>query len=80
MNQILNANSTTHWLRSRQCIGKNCTDYLMRCHVLKTMPDGRLKLAGHVNRNWKNTLHIRQMRYVEAYRVFEQNKQVASHA
>lgn len=43
--------------------------YAMRCHVLKTMPDGRLKLKVFGDRNWKNRDHISRIRYVEADRV-----------
>lgn len=41
----------------------------MRCHVLKDMGDGRLKLLVFGDRNWKHRDHISRIRYVEADRV-----------
>lgn len=43
--------------------------YVMRCHVLKEMPDGRLKVLVFGERNWKDRDHIVRSRYVEAGRV-----------
>jgi len=43
--------------------------YTMPCHVLKAMPDGRLKILVFGERNWKGREHISHIRYVEAGRV-----------
>jgi len=43
--------------------------YMMPCHILKAMPDGRLKLLVFGERNWKGREHISRVRYVEAWRV-----------
>ncbi|WP_326430349.1 hypothetical protein VQ574_21740 (plasmid) [Stutzerimonas frequens] len=45
--------------------------YGMRCHVLKVMPNERLKLLVFGERNWKGREHISRVRYVEASRVKE---------
>jgi hypothetical protein len=43
--------------------------YAMPCHILKPMPDGRLKVLVFGERNWKDREHISRVRYVEAGRV-----------
>lgn len=43
--------------------------YAMRCHVLKAMADGRLKVLVFGDRNWKGREHLSRVRYVEAGRV-----------
>lgn len=67
--QKLNADNATHLLLCRHCVGLNCRDYVMPCHILKFMPDGRIKLLVFGDRDWKDTQHIRKVRYVEADRV-----------
>jgi len=66
--EMTSANAT-HRLRCAHVIGHNDRTYFMRCHVLKTMPDGRLKLLVFGERNWKNRDHVHRIRYVEADRV-----------
>lgn len=66
---LLSAENATHLLRCRHAIGQHGKEYYMRCHVLKTMPDGRLKLLVFGERYWKDTLHIEKIRYVSANRV-----------
>lgn len=61
--------NATHRLRCAHVIGCNDRTYFMRCHVLKAMPDGRLKLLVFGERNWKGRDHVHRIRYVEADRV-----------
>ncbi|EGR4074982.1 hypothetical protein D6U78_09615 [Vibrio cholerae] len=65
----LTASNATHFLYCRHAIGSNGKNYRMRCHVLKTMPDGRLKIQVYGDRYWKDTEHIAKIRYVKAERV-----------
>ena len=65
----LTAENATHLLKCRHCIGPNCKDYYMPCHILKSMPDGRLKVAAFGDRYWKDTEHICKVRYVNSNRV-----------
>lgn len=67
--QSLNAENATHFLSCRHAIGSGGKYYQMRCHILKTMPDGRLKLRVYGDRYWKGTDHIVKIRYVESYKV-----------
>lgn len=41
----------------------------MPCVLLKTMPDGRVKIRVFGDRDWKNTQHLSRIRYVSANRV-----------
>ena len=41
----------------------------MRCHVLKTLPDGRKKVLVFGDRNWNHSKDKSRVRYVEAWRV-----------
>lgn len=43
--------------------------YTMPCHILKAMPDGRLKVLVFGDRYWKGREHVQRVRYVEASRV-----------
>ncbi|RMP33715.1 MULTISPECIES: hypothetical protein [Pseudomonas syringae group] len=43
--------------------------YTMPCQVLKTMPDGRLKVLVFGDRYWKGREHVQRVRDVEAGRV-----------
>lgn len=65
MNTYENA---THLLENRHCIGQSCRTYLLRCHILKTMPDGRLKVQVFGNM-WKGNEAVHRTRYVEAHKV-----------
>lgn len=67
----LTAENATHLLLCRHAVGRNGKDYVMRCHVLKTMPDGRLKLRVYGERYWKDTEHKVSVRYVEPWRVIK---------
>ncbi|BEI26613.1 hypothetical protein KKIDH5335_49450 (plasmid) [Vibrio fluvialis] len=69
--QELTADNATHLLWCRHAVGQNGKDYQMRCHVLKTMPDGRLKLRVYGDRYWKNTEHVVRTRYVNSDRVIK---------
>ncbi|KAA8697263.1 hypothetical protein ALQ64_200049 [Pseudomonas cannabina] len=43
--------------------------YVMPCHIIKTMPDGRYKLLVFGDRHWKGQDHLSRIRYVIASRV-----------
>jgi len=62
------ADNATHQLIC-QHVCRWTKTYAMSCHVLKTMPDGRLKVLVFGERNWKGRSHISRVRYVEAGRV-----------
>lgn len=69
--ELTHANAT-HDLLCSHAIGSNSRkSYLMRCHVLKTMPDGRRKVLVFGERNWKDRENVCRTRYVEADRVRE---------
>lgn len=61
--------NATHLLQCEHVIGRNRRVYYMRCHVLKTMPDGRLKLQAYGDRYWKGKEHLKKTRYVQPWRV-----------
>ncbi|MCD6346412.1 MAG: hypothetical protein J7L96_03225 [Bacteroidales bacterium] len=64
--------NATHYLMCRQCVGpKNCHDYMMRCHILKMMPNNRAKILVFGDRYWAGTEHISRVRYVDATRLVE---------
>lgn len=65
----LSAETATHLLSCRHAFGKNGKTYDMKCHILKSMPDGRLKVQVYGERYWANTQHVVRIRYVEPYRV-----------
>lgn len=67
MNELTAANAT-HELICQHCCRWTKT-YAMPCHILKVMPDGRLKLLVFGERHWKNREHVSRVRYVEAGRV-----------
>lgn len=68
-NVLLSAENATHLLGCRQCIGRSSRIYYMRCHVLKNMSNGRIKVLVFGERNWKNRDHISRIRYVDSYRI-----------
>jgi hypothetical protein len=43
----------------------------MPCNILKTMPDGRVKVEVFGERNWKGMEHKRSVRYVDRSRLIE---------
>lgn len=63
----------THLLECRHCIGQSCRTYLLRCHVLKPMHDGRLKVLVFGNM-WKRNESLSRVRYVEAWKVRARNQ------
>lgn len=63
--------SRTEYLKCAHVIGRNRAEYLMRCDVLKEMPDGRLKVRVYGDRNWANTDHLSRVRYVDRHRVIK---------
>lgn len=60
-------NATHHLICYHVCRWRK--KYAMRCHVLKAMPDGRLKVLVFGDRNWKGREDKSRTRYVEAGRV-----------
>lgn len=60
--------NATHQLECRHCIGQSCKTYMLNCHVLKTMPDGRLKVLVFGNM-WKGSELVQRTRYVESWKV-----------
>ena len=65
----LSAVNATHRLYCRHAIGQHGRSYHMKCHVLKTMPDGRLKIQVYGDRYWKDRMHVVRVRYVQSDRV-----------
>ena len=58
----------THFLRCKHAYNsRSSTRYLMYCDVLKSMPDGRLKICVYGER-WIHTRGNR-IRYISAHRV-----------
>lgn len=64
----LTAGAATHYLVC-QHVCRWVKTYLMPCHILKGMPDGRLKVLVFGERHWRHREHIKRVRYVEAGRV-----------
>lgn len=60
--------NATHLLECRHCIGQSCRTYHLRCHVLKDMGDGRLKVLAF-GTMWKGSEQIQRVRYVESWKV-----------
>lgn len=73
MNMIneLNHDNATHKLLCRHAIGQKGKDYFMRCHVLKKMPDERLKILVFGERYWRDKKNTSRVRYVDSERVFK---------
>jgi len=63
------ADKATHLLECSHCIGSNCKQFDMRCSIVKTMPDGRLKIVVFGELYWKGKDEKKRIRYVEAWRV-----------
>lgn len=71
VDMTLSYDNATHLLFCSHAVGKNGKRYYMRCHVLKIMPDGRLKVQVYGDRYWKNTGHVIRTRYVDSGRVIK---------
>lgn len=67
--QELTADNATHMLQCSHAIGCRVKHFKMRCHILKSMPDGRLKVQVYGERFWKDKDHIVNVRYVQPSRV-----------
>jgi hypothetical protein len=59
--------TATHRLACRHVLGCNDREYHMPCDVLKTMPDGRLKVRVYGRLFWREGSS--RIRYVSAWRV-----------
>ncbi len=64
----LTAENATHELICQHVCRWRKT-YAMRCHIIKEMGNGKIKVLVFGERNWKNRDHISRIRYVEAGRV-----------
>lgn len=65
------------WLRCSHCVGVNCKEYLMKCDVLKAMPDGRVKIKVYGDRYWKPVEggEVKtSIRYVDSYRIYKKTE------
>lgn len=69
MSESLSYQNATHLLKCRHAIGQSGRTYFMRCHVLKKMPDGRLKLQVYGKRYWRDQCDAIKTRYVNPDRV-----------
>ena len=65
----LTAENATHLLSCAHAVGLSRVNYTMRCHILKNMEDGRIKILVFGERYWKNKEHISQIRYVSKDRI-----------
>lgn len=63
---VENAN---HLLNCTHRVGKSGTIFQMKAELLKTMPDGRVKIRVYGDRFWNNSEHKSRIRYVEASRI-----------
>lgn len=65
----MKADNATHWLSCTHSLNsRSKIHYRMPCHILKTMPDGRLKVLVFGER-YRGSLDKSRTRYVPAYRV-----------
>lgn len=69
-NAALTHENATHVLMCRHCIGAHRTEYTMRCHIIKELPDNRVKILVFGERYWPDRLHIKNIRYVDKERVY----------
>lgn len=66
----LNRNNATHLLACVQAIGNSRKSYMMPCHIVKKMQDGRLKIRVYGERYWNDERKDKiSIRYVDANRV-----------
>jgi len=65
----LTAKNTTHLLSCAHAIANHRREYKMRCHILKDMGDGRVKILVFGERDWKGKEHISHIRYIEKWRI-----------
>lgn len=61
----------THYLLCRHCVGTHCREYEMPCNILGRTKSGKLKIEVFGERYWKNTQHIKKIRYVKPCRVMK---------
>jgi hypothetical protein len=61
--------NATHLLKCAHAIGTSKFDYTMRCHILKNMKDGRVKILVFGDRYWKGRENIKRVRYVPKWRI-----------
>lgn len=60
----------THYLRCAHQLGHNRREYWMKCVILKTMGNGKLKVRVFGYRYWKGHENSSRIRYISAARVF----------
>lgn len=61
--EVPSAANATHQLIC-QHVCRWTKTYVMPCHILKALPDGRLKVLIFGERHWKNRDHLSRVRYV----------------
>jgi len=71
MNNLTAANATHHLMCAHAIGPKYRMEYIMRCHILKDMGDGRVKVLVFGERNWKHKEHISRIRYVLKERIIK---------
>lgn len=60
----------THKFMCRHAIGRNGFNYWMYCIPLgKTTKSGKVKCLVFGDRNWKDTDHIKRIRYIDKHRL-----------
>jgi hypothetical protein len=64
-----NVTAATHWLECRHCLGRNITRYNMKAAVLGETASGKVKVLVFGHRFWKETEHIKRVRYVPKHRL-----------
>ena len=67
-----NADDFTHWLLCRHCVSaRSCTEYEMKCILVKRTVSGKAKIIVFGDRNWKDKDHIKRVRYVDFNKIIE---------
>ena len=62
--------NATHRFKCRNAVGQNGYNYFMYCIPLgKTTKSGKIRCLVFGDRNWKDTDHIKRIRYVDKNRL-----------
>lgn len=64
------ATDATHLLSCRHVVGESSTEYYQRCIPLKSK-NGKTKVVTFGRLFWKDTEHIKNVRYVPNYRILK---------
>lgn len=57
--------TATHYIKCRHCLGRNCREYTMRCHVLGVTASGKVKIQVYGRLYWPGTRDKASIRYVD---------------